>query len=85
MCCFNMSKVFVFSFSVLPLQCLALVIVTVPFSRFMSLTFNHVNSIGRVPRSFDMDKISAIFGLACAINMFKCSVDGIFGSLSYRS
>jgi len=77
-----MSKVFVFSFIVLPLQCFALVMLTVPFFRSMSLICSHVSSMGLVPKSFDIDRISAIRVLAFAISMFICSVVGIFGSLS---
>jgi len=75
--------VFVFSFNVLPTQCFALVMFTVLFSRSMSLVFSHVSSIGLVPKSFDIDRNSAILVLACDISMFIfCSV-GIFGSLSF--
>ena len=77
-----MSKVFVFSFKALPLQCFALVMLTIPFLRSMSLICSHVSSIGLVPNSFDMDKNSAIRVLAFAISMFICSVVGIFGGLS---
>lgn len=79
---FSISRVFVFSFNALPLQCFALVILTIPFVRSMSLICSHVSSIGLVPMSFDMDRNSAIRVLAFAISMFICSVVGIFGSLS---
>ena len=82
MYCLSMSRVVDFSFNVLPLQCFALVMVTTPFFRFMSLTFSHVSSIGLVPKSFDIERNNAIFGLAFAMSMFRCSVVGILGSLS---
>jgi len=77
-----MSKVFAFSFKALPLQCFALVMLTIPFFRSMSLICSHVSSIGLVPKSFDIDRNSAIRVLAFAINIFICSVVGIFGNLS---
>ena len=61
---FSIFVVFVFSFNVLPTQCFALVMVTVPFSRSMSLVFSHVSSIGLVPKSFDIERNSAILVLA---------------------
>ena len=84
MCAFSMSSVLFFSFRVLPLQCFALVRVMFPFFRLMSLTFSHVSSIGLVPKSFDIDRNSAIFGCAFAMSIFSCSVEGILGCLSYR-
>ena len=81
---FSISRVLDFSFRILALQCFADVMFTVPFSRFMSLIFSHVSSIGLVPSSFDMDSISAMRVVACDISMLSCSVVGIFGSLSYR-
>ena len=77
-----MSKVFIFSLIVLPLQCFALVMLTIPFPRSISLICSHVSSIGLVPKSFDIDRNSAILVLAFDISMFICSVVGIFGSLS---
>ena len=83
MYCFNISKVLGLSFPFLPTVYFAPVKLTVPFCRFISETFSHVNSIGLEPRSLDIDSMSAILGLACDISMFMfCSV-GIFGSLSY--
>ena len=83
LCAFSMFSVFVFSFSVLPTQYFALVMFTVPLSKSMSLVFSHVSSIGLVPKSFDIERNSAILVLACDISMFSfCSV-GIFGSLSF--
>jgi len=80
---FSICSVFVFSFSVLPTQCFALVMFTVPFSRSMSLVFSHVSSIGLVPRSFDIERNSAILVLAFDISIFIFSSVGIFGSLSF--
>jgi len=80
----SISRVFVFSFSILALQCFADIMFTVPFCRLMSLSFSHVSSIGLVPSSFDMDNISAMRVVACDISMLSCSVVGIFGSWSYR-
>ena len=81
---FSISRVFGFSFSILALQCFADVMFTVPFSRFMSLICSHVSSMGLVPSSFDIDRISAILVLAFDISMLSFSSVGIFGSLSYR-
>jgi len=81
---FSISRVFVFIFNALPLQCFALVMLIIPFVRSMSLICSHVSSIGLVPKSFDSDRNSAILVLAFDISMFNCSVVGIFGSLSYR-
>ena len=80
----SISRVFVFSFSILALQCFADIMFIVPLCRFTSLSFSHVSSIGLVPSSFDMDNISAMRVVACDISMLSCSVVGIFGSLSYR-
>ena len=82
--CLSMAKVLFVSFSVLPTQCFALVMVTIPVFRSMSLSCNQVSSIGLVPKSFDMDRNRAIRMDAFAISMFRCSVVGIFGILSYR-
>ena len=82
--CLSMAKVLFVSFNVLPLQCFALVMVTIPVFRSMSLICSHVNSMGLVPKSFDMDRNNAIRVDAFAISMFRCSVVGIFGILSYR-
>ena len=79
----SMSRVLVFSFSILALQCFADIMFTVPFCRLMSLVCSHVSSIGLVPSSFDMDSISAMRVVACDISMLSCCVVGIFGSLSY--
>lgn len=83
MCALSISRVVVFSFSVLPTQCFALVMFTIPFSRLMSLICSHVSSIGLVPKSFDIDRNSAIRGLAFDMSMSIFSSVGIFGSLSY--
>ena len=64
--------------------CFAPVKLTIPFCRLMSATFNHVSSIGLEPKSFDIDRNSAILGLAFDISMLSFSSVGIFGSLSYR-
>lgn len=85
MYCFSISRVFVFSFPFLPMVCLAPVMLTVPFCRLMSATFSHVSSMGLVPKSFDIDRNSAIRGLAFDISMFMCSSVGILGILSYLS
>ena len=78
----SISRVLVFSFRILALQCFADIMFIVPFSRFMSFSFSHVSSIGLVPSSFDIDNISAILGLAFDISMFSFSVVGIFGNWS---
>ncbi len=80
----SISRVLVFIFSILALQCFADIMFIVPFCRLMSLSFSHVSSIGLVPSSFDMDSISAMRVDACDISMFSFSVVGIFGSWSYR-
>jgi len=82
MYCFSISRVLVFSFNALPTQCFADVMFTIPFSRSMSLSFSHVSSMGLVPKSFDMDKNSAIRGDAWDMSMLSFSSVGIFGSLS---
>jgi len=84
MCCLSMSSVFGFSFPFLPMVCFAPVRLIIPFCRSMSLTCNHVSSIGLVPRSLLIDRNSAILGLAFDISMFIFSSVGILGSLSYR-
>ena len=80
----SISRVFVFSFSILALQCFADIMFTVPFVRLKSLTFSHVSSIGLVPNSFDSDRINAILVLAFDISMLSFSSVGIFGNWSYR-
>jgi len=79
---FNISSVFAFTFSALPTQCFADVMFTIPFSRFMSLTRSHVNSIGLVPRSLLIERNSAMRVLALDMSMLIFSSEGIFGSLS---
>jgi len=81
MYCFSMSRVLGLSFNALGLQCFALVTFTIPVRRSMSLICSHVNSMGLVPKFLDMDRNSAILGLALAISMSSFSVVGIFGSL----
>ena len=76
-----MSRVLDFSFNALGLQCFALVMFTIPRFRSMSLICSHVNSMGLVPKSLDMDRNSAILGLALAISISSFSAVGIFGSL----
>jgi len=79
---FSMSNVVAFTFSVLPTQCFALVMFTVPLSRFTCLTCSHVNSIGLVPRSLLIERNSAMRGLALDMSMLIFSSVGIFGCLS---
>ena len=84
MYCFSISKVFGLSFPTLPTVCLAPVMLVTPFCRLMSETFSHVSSMGRVPKSFDIESINAIRGDAFDISMSIFSSVGIFGSLSYQ-
>ena len=79
----SISRVFVLSFPFLPTVCFAPVMQIVPFCRLMSATFSHVSSMGLEPKSFDIDKNSAMRVLAFDISMLIFSSVGIFGSLSY--
>jgi len=79
----SISKVFVFSFPFLPMVCFAPVKLTVPFCRLISATFSHVSSMGLEPKSFDIDRNSAMRVLAFDISMLIFSSVGILGILSY--
>jgi len=83
MYCFSISKVLGLSFPTLPTVCLAPVIWVTPFCRLTSVTFSHVSSMGLVPKSFDIERNSAILVLAFEISMSIFSSVGIFGSLSF--
>ena len=82
MCCFSISSVLGLSLRVLPIVYFAPVRLVTPVFRSISFGFNHVTSIGRVPKSLDIDRNSAMRVVACAISLLSCSVVGIFGSLS---
>ncbi len=82
MYCFSISRVVVLSFPFRPIVCLAPVMLTSPFWRLMSATLSQVSSMGLVPRSFDIDRMSAIRVPALDISMFSFSSVGILGSLS---
>jgi len=83
MYCFSISSVLGLSFPFLPTVCFAPVMLTMPFWRLMSAIFSHVSSMGLEPKSFDIDRNSAIFVFALDISMLIFSSVGIFGSLSY--
>lgn len=83
MCCLSMSKVLGLSFPIPLAVCFAPIILTCPFSRSMSETFIHVNSMGLVPKSFCIDSANAIRGDAFDMSMLTFSSVGIFMALSY--
>jgi hypothetical protein len=73
MCCFSISRVLGFSLPFLPMVCFAPVMLTIPFCRLMSVILSHVSSIGLEPRSLDIDRMSAIRGVACDMSIFTFS------------
>jgi len=48
----------------------------------MSWILSQVSSMGRVPKSLDIERNSDIRVVTCAISLLSCSVVGILGILS---
>jgi hypothetical protein len=65
-----------FSLPSLPIVCFAPVMLVMPVVKSMSSTFSHVNSIGRCPKSLDIDNFRFRGNLTCWIMKSICSSFG---------